>query len=206
MKPQSFLSSEGLRRGDYASLERFLSAFDEFSARVQRRIFKLERLQNYVESDNESWRQFQAGNVKRSLELMATIRAQEAQYDVGFFRRGLQFLRVRAVELPLSPYVEWEFQFHVISAQYGETILVTDVTDADRSGALWNARDFLLFDSFAVLVHDYDPEGLLLGGWICQDKEIIENCTELASQFTSRSVPLAAFLAEHPPKLLGQRP
>ncbi len=184
-----------LEPADHVTVDEFASAFDNFSAKVQRRIFKLERLQNYIEQDNESWREFRSGNIQRSLELMPTIRAREAQFDIDFFRRGLQFLRMRAVESPLSSYVDWEFHSYPISAQYGETILVADITNADRNGPLWNARDFLLFDSFAVLVHDYDPDGLLHGGWVCQDAALIKRCTDLAHRFTSVSVPLAVFMA-----------
>ena len=191
--PQSFLPPKSAA---HVTTEGLASAFSEFSAKVQRRIFKLERLQNYIENDDESWREFQSGNIRRSIELMPGLRAADAQYDIDFFRRGLQFLRVRAVESPLSPYLSWEFQTYVISAQYGETILVTDLTNADRNGPLWNARDFLLFDSFAVLVHDYDPDGLLCGGWVCQDEAFTKRCTDIASQFTSVSVPLAVFMGQ----------
>jgi hypothetical protein len=186
---------------EHVNLEGFTSAFSTFSANVQRRIFKLERLQSYVESDDESWREFQSGNIQRSLKLMPTLRAAEARYDIEFFRRGLQFLRMRAVELPLSPYLNWEFQSYIISAQYGETILVADVTNSDRNGALWNATDFLLFDSFAVLVHDYDSDGCLHGGWVCQDQASVKHYADLASQYTSVSVPLAVFMANHPSQI-----
>src|SRR6266567_7605188 len=125
--PQPFPPPES---ADHVTLDEFGSAFSDFSAKVQCRIFKLERLQNYIEQDNESWREFQRGNIRRTLELMPEIRAREARYDIDFFRRGLQFLRVHAVESPFSAYVKWEFQSYIISAQYGETILVADLTDA----------------------------------------------------------------------------
>jgi hypothetical protein len=183
---------------DYVSLGEFFQAFNDFSVSVQTRIFKLERLQYYIETGNESWQEFEGGNVRRSLELMRNIRATEAQFDIDFFRRGLQFLRVRAIELPLSPYVEWELQSHIISAQYGETILVADLTNAQRNRILWNSRDFLLFDSNAALVHDYAPDGALRGGWISQDQDFLRRCTDLAAAFLSSSVPLAVFMANHP--------
>ena len=191
---------------DHVSREEFFQAFNEFSTKVQHRIFKLERLQNYVEEDNASWSEFQNGNIQHSLELMRTIRAAEAQYDIEFFRRGLQFLRVRAVECPLSPYVEWELQSHAISAQYGETILVANLTDVQRGGVLWNTRDFLLFDSFAVLVHDYDSVGSLCGGWVCLDKAFVEHCADIAAKFTAMSLPLAVFMADHQPHFEISRP
>jgi hypothetical protein len=197
MSFSSLPTSPAPRSGDYVSLDQFFSAYNAFSRQVRRRIFKLERLQNYLEPDNESWREFRAGNIQRSLELIPQIRAKEADSDVEFFRRGLQFLRVRTVELPLSPYIEWEFEFHAISAQYGETILVSNLTDVDRKGVLWGASDFLLFDSFAVLVHDYNSDGLLRGGWVCQEGSAISHYTDLANQFISISVPLAVFMVKH---------
>jgi len=196
-------SLPSLPASDHISVDQFFSEYNRFSAQVRCRVFKLERLQNYMEPDNESWREFQVGNIKRSLELIPMIRAKEAEYDVEFFKRGLQFLRVRAVELPLSPYIEWELQFHAFSAQYGETILVSDLTYTDRGSMLWNARDFLLFDSFAVLVHDYNPDGLLVGGWVCQGEAIVRHYSDLARDFTSISVPLAVFMANHPSRFAG---
>lgn len=160
----------------------------------------LERLQVYVE-DNESWREFQKGNVSLSLELMRKIRVSEAQFDVDFFRRGLQFFRVRAIELPLSPYIQWELQFHILSAQYGETILVADLTNAKDDHLLWDSRDFLLFDEFAVLIHDYDSSGVLLGGWVCKDEQLVKRYSNLAEKMTLVSLPLAVFMNDHPSRL-----
>lgn len=183
--------------GDHVSVDGFVAAYHKFSVQVRHSIFKLERLQAYQEPTNESWHKFVAGNLEDSLRLIPQIRAADAQEDIAFFRRGLHFDRVRAVELPLSPYLKWELEFYKISAQYGETILITDITNADRYGSFWNSRDFLLFDSLAVLVHDYDVDGLLNGGWICRDKSFIDKCSDLAHEFVSASVPLGVFAAVH---------
>jgi hypothetical protein len=182
----------------YLDIGRFYDAFAHFSAKVTRRIFKLERLQNYGEPDNTSWEEFQRGNVRRSLDLLRELHAKDVKFDIDFFRRGLQFLRVRAVELPLSSYVEWELQAHVVNAQYGETVLVADLTNVKQDSPVWNVRDYLLFDTFAVLIHDYDSGGNLRGGWMCEENSFLRSCSDLSARLTETSVPLAVFLNEHP--------
>ena len=179
--------------------EEFFTASNDLLARTQRRVAKFERLQHYLE-DNRSWLEFQRGNIELSMQHLQKMRSEEANFDIDFFGRGLQFLRLRATELPLTPYLEWEFQSYILSAQYGETILITDFTNLPRDSRIWNTRDFLLFDSRAVLIHDYKSDGSLDGGWLSRDKELIEKCEQLVVELASTAVPLGVFISRHPLK------
>ncbi|WP_412518592.1 hypothetical protein K8Z49_11115 [Actinomadura madurae] len=71
-------------------------------------IWKLERSQTFREVDDPSWEAFRAGDWKRSLDLLEQDREAvrtEARHNN---RQGLQVKRVRVVEYPLAPYVQWE--------------------------------------------------------------------------------------------------
>jgi hypothetical protein len=173
--------------------QQFRQAMEHFWSRLHRRFFKLERLQSYEESDNASFIAFQQGNVAKSLELIADARAKDADFYIDGARRGLLDVRMRAVVLPLSRYLSWEFQTYRVSSRWGERILIADITGAPRTSELWNSSDFLLFDDAAVLVHDYDPAGVLHGGWLIEARESVEPYMRLASSFIDAAIPLAMF-------------
>jgi hypothetical protein len=179
------------------SVDEFYTAYLNLCKRTNDRIFKLERIQSYQEPDNASYIEFSLGNIEHAVKLLPDVRAIQAEHYTDLFRRGLQFIRVRAVEFPLSKYLEWEFKGYPINAKYGETILIADITSEPISSALRESSDFMLFDSFAILIHDYNAEGILSGGWLCEDKNLIMDYQELADIFISKSVPLAVFERQH---------
>ena len=175
------------------SLSAFIEQHQNLCDTVGNRIIKLERLQSYQEPKNASFEAFVGGDYQRSINLIPQMRAEEAESYTRLFRRGVQFIRIRAVELPLSEYLKWELQTYAVSARYGETILLGDITNEPIDGALNQASDFILYDDRHVFVHDYSSEGLLSGGWLIEDVDYIAKCRDIARQFLAISVPLAVF-------------
>jgi hypothetical protein len=88
--------------------------------------WKIERLQAYDETGFPSWEAFVAGDWPRALALIEDERPGFAEFYRRFAARGAAFRRVRIVEAPLSPYVQWEFQVLRVRAECGERCRVLD--------------------------------------------------------------------------------
>jgi hypothetical protein len=109
--------------------------------------WKLERRQHFEEQSSASWDAMRRGEWENSLRLLEESRGAllaEAREDA---RRGSRFHRVRIVERPLSPYVQWQLHSLRLRAECGESVRVMD---AEKLGAA-EARGLL-------------PELVVLGG------------------------------------------
>jgi hypothetical protein len=86
--------------------------------------WKLERPQFYDETGFPSWDAFAAGNWDRSLELYEAMRPELRSFFRKYEERGSRFCRIRVIETPLTPYLQWEMHCLRIRAQCGEHIRV----------------------------------------------------------------------------------
>jgi len=179
------------------SADEFSSVFDSLWKRLSARLFKFERLQSYQEPDNPSFQAFRDGNMERAEREMEQARSQDAELYIEACRKDIAMVRVRAVELPLSLYLSWEFKTYKISARYGERILIADFTAEDKSDDVVSAPDFILFDSFAVLIPEYDVDGLLKGARLIEGGQEVAKFKTIAHKLLSLSVPLAIFERRH---------
>jgi hypothetical protein len=101
--------------------------------------WKIERLQDYDETGFPSWEAFVAGDWAAALALIEAERPGFAEFYRRFAARGTAFRRIRIVEAPVSPYVQWEFQVLRVRAECGERCRVLDaerVADLEIDGPL----------------------------------------------------------------------
>ena len=91
--------------------------------------WKIERMQAYDETGFPSWEAFVAGDWPAALALIEEERQGFADFYRGFAARGAAFRRIRIVEAPILPYVQWEFEVLRVRAECGE---LCRVLDADR--------------------------------------------------------------------------
>ncbi|WKZ57688.1 MAG: hypothetical protein QY326_03215 [Bdellovibrionota bacterium] len=101
------------------------------------------------------------------------------------------------MELPLTPYLNWEFLTYQVTARFGQRILVTDITNDAPSSQIAKESDFLIFDNKAVLAHDYSRDGLLQGAWLIEDPQAVERYVHFFQEARARSIPLGAFERLH---------
>lgn len=86
--------------------------------------WKLERMQFYDETGFPSWDAFAAGNWDRSLELYEAMRPELRSFFRKYEERGSRFCRIRVIETPLTPYLQWEMHCLRIRAECGEHVRV----------------------------------------------------------------------------------
>lgn len=86
--------------------------------------WKLERRQHFEEQNNPSWDAVGRGEWEEALRLFENRRDTLIASVREDIRKGHRFHRVRVVEKPLTPYVQWELHSQRQRAECGEQIRV----------------------------------------------------------------------------------
>ncbi|MET9105860.1 DUF6879 family protein [Streptomyces zhihengii] len=90
---------------------------------------KLERGQHFQERGFPSWEAFAAGDWERALTLADERREEYAQELDKASRSGVRHRRLRIVEFPVTPYVQWELHVLRVRVDVGDEIRVLDAGD-----------------------------------------------------------------------------
>ncbi|MEU9608672.1 DUF6879 family protein [Streptomyces sp. NPDC048057] len=102
-------------RADFRSRDFAVDGYDSW---------KLERRQHFREPGDASWNAFVRGEWKEALELIEANRPELVDLARLAARHRCRLLRVRVVEQPLTPYVQWELHLLRVRAECGELIRV----------------------------------------------------------------------------------
>jgi|ERR671914_612398 hypothetical protein len=187
-----------LRNSQRLDLDEFGSRFSDAWSRLRARFLKLECWQAYQERDtNQSQQMYSKGDPDKTRELLR----QEAEVDRPLYAdvraRGVDFARIRLVQEPLTPYLDYELMAYEIREEMGETIAIVRCS---RELTLPNDEyfDFLLFDRHTALIHDYGDDGRQSGGWLTTDSEVIASLERVATHLRQRAIPLREFIAGLP--------
>ncbi|WP_248961113.1 DUF6879 family protein [Sphaerisporangium perillae] len=177
--------------------------FDEVFANARDTMWKLERAQEFYEPDVESWRAMMEGDWDRSLALMQERYAPLAE----MYARSPEFRRLRIVETPVTPYLQWEMHFLALRLAAGERIRVLPagaVHDLERRAPLPELVIFSRSLCYEVL---YDGIGLHTGARRVTGPDVVGPCLDalmglydqaehLADYHKREVVPLAPPLTE----------
>ncbi|MET9731654.1 DUF6879 family protein [Streptomyces sp. NPDC006458] len=87
---------------------------------------KLERGQHFQERGFASWEAFAAGDWSRALTLADERREEYAKEVLRASRSGVRHRRLRVVEFPVTPYVQWELHVLRVRVEVGDEIKVLD--------------------------------------------------------------------------------
>ncbi|MFF3819386.1 DUF6879 family protein [Streptomyces bluensis] len=127
-------------RGQRLGNEEYLRDFRARDATIRNGdSWKLERLQHFEEMGSPSRDALRRGDWATSLRLFEEGRDNLREIQADEEARGSVFHRVRVVEEPLTPYVQWELHWLRISAEYGERVRIlpaTAVAAAEVDGLL----------------------------------------------------------------------
>jgi hypothetical protein len=172
-------------------------AFARAWSRLQSRFLKLECWQRYWESeDNQSQAAYNSGDIDTARDLLR----REAEVDRPLYEdvrsRGIEYARVRLVQEPLTPYLEYELLSYRIRVDLGENI---EVVRCDAGARLPDERhfDFLLFDRGTALIHDYGTAkiGRQVGGWLTHEPDVIARLEQTIASLRRQAVPVQHYLA-----------
>jgi hypothetical protein len=136
--------------------------------------WKLERRQHFEEQDNASWDAVRRGDWAEALRLLEEERGTLLAVAEEDARRGYVFHRVRVVEQPLTPYMQWELHALRISAEYRENIRVLQahqVAAEERSHLL---PEVVVLGGRTLYHVLYTAEGVPNGAIRFTDPDIVE--------------------------------
>lgn len=170
----------------------WLDAFKRRFALLRATYFQHERLQDYQEPDNPSYDAFRAGDLPLARARLTEAVAREEADFRRLCQQNVPYVRVHAVERPLTAYLCWELEVYQVLARYGQRVLVVEL-DASSPREFVDSYDFLLFDEQTVMVQDYGQDGRFCGGWRIDEPALVQRFAELSRDLTRAAVPLAEF-------------
>jgi len=149
--------------------------------------FKYEAHQYYNQPDDPSFEALTEGKLYKAARLISEqIMADKHLYESAK-AHGVRLVRVHAIKLPLSYYLQYEFMSYLTSQRLGEEIRVVDLHKVKEIGI----RDFLLFDDRFALVHNYvPPTNTQDGGWLVEDPTALDYLKQCRHVLTERSATL----------------
>lgn len=101
--------------------------------------WKLERQQYFSDPTDPPWVAFSEGRWEESLRLMEDARPTFRKFMQEASEHDVTLYRVRIVEMPIIPYVQWELNYLLLATELGEKIRVVDaerVKEFEKDGPL----------------------------------------------------------------------
>ncbi|WP_010695596.1 DUF6879 family protein [Saccharopolyspora spinosa] len=191
-------------RGDRMPLDEYRADFQRHFWRIEEPGFwKLERQQHFKEPGNDSWAAFASGDWAEAMRLIESRRSSLADYYRRIAEQGFGTWRVRVVEEPITPYLQWELHLLRIRHECGGKVHVVDVEQVEHFEKVGSLPEIYTLGNDVMYQAEYDKDGVLQAGIRYQDRSLITRCQQfiqdlyemgesLSSYFERRVVPLAA--------------
>jgi hypothetical protein len=181
-----------LDHGDY------LDDFFTYFKAARSTFLKLERRQCFKEPDSPSWRAFDSGDWRLALELINVENEETKDYFEELKSRRIRALRIRIVEFPIDPYLQWEFWVYHRNARLGEDIRVITLDELHRRrGQDYELPELAIIDDTVAYEVMYDDSGLNVGGRKIVDQILIRQCTNEFMELFNVAQPIDDFFPEH---------
>lgn len=161
--------------GEVLPVQAYLEDSDRYWARIDR-FDKLERIQHFRQPENASWRAFDAGDWEKSRELTELNRRNVEAEFAEDARLGYKSYRVRVVQFPIDPYLQWEFYRYKVRVECGEDIRIVRSDALSRFEIDGTVPELIFMGSLAMYEVRYDQNGVLAGGRKFTDPELIAGC------------------------------
>ncbi|MER5535258.1 DUF6879 family protein [Streptomyces mirabilis] len=160
-------TSERLDRPSYhADLGRVYNSGIDF-------LNKLERGQHFKERGFPSWEAFADGDWERALSLAEERREDYAQELRQASRLGVTHRRLRVVEFPITPYVQWELFVLRVRVDLGDEIKVLDARDISNIERNRSVPEVVILGDVAMYEVVYDEDGNAAGANRYTDRSLI---------------------------------
>ncbi|MEG3626420.1 DUF6879 family protein [Streptomyces poriticola] len=134
---------------------------------------KLERGQHFQERGFASWEAFAAGDWERALALADERREDYAQELRRASQSGVRHRRLRVVEFPVTPYVQWEMFVLRVRVDLGDDIKVMDARDISNIERSRPVPEVVILGDAVMYEVVYDEDGNAAGANRYTDRSLI---------------------------------
>lgn len=154
----------GASHGEWLGLEAYREDFRRRDFAVDGcDSWKLERRQHFREPGDPSWEAFVQGDWEQALRLIKARRGELSDVSRLAARHDCRLLRVRVVEQPLTPYLQWELHLLRVRAECGELIRVIGPEHIGAYEQGGPVPELVTLNDDTVYEILYDAEGVLAG-------------------------------------------
>jgi hypothetical protein len=165
------------------------------SGEVSGDVWKLERSQTFYESGDPAWEAFLAGDWDRVLAMFEgerdDIRAEADTYR----RQGLRLRRLRVVEKPLTPYLQWEMHSHRIFVECGFDIRVIGADRIRRFETRGPVPELMVYGGRVLYEVRYDDRWAPAGAKRVDDPDLARSAADTIAGLYAEAEPFADFFA-----------
>jgi hypothetical protein len=184
----SELAGEFLSQADYKADFRAV-----YSTIAGQKLWKLERRQHFREPGVEDWEAFARGDWERALELIEEDRHSTTDLQAKAIHLGISQYRVRVVEQPICPYLQWELHALKVRAERGAHIRVVPVDlvrELEVEGQLPELVALGPSVAYRIL---YTDSGEPAGGVKIIDRKVVERVIDLTRYLYAAGEDLTTF-------------
>ncbi|MCO5967508.1 DUF6879 family protein [Actinoallomurus soli] len=185
------------RIADQPGLELDLASYsDAYDEAYEQIIFrKLERRQTFREPGVPSWEAFAAGDWERALELNERERDAVRAKVAEDARLGVESRRLRVVEHPVTPYLQWEMQYFRLLAEAEEDIRVLDAEKVRHLEADHLLPEIVILGERVLFEVLYDSQGTAYGARRIDDADVITESAREVADLYAAAEPLLDYFA-----------
>ncbi|GAB3438013.1 hypothetical protein GCM10027570_00780 [Streptomonospora sediminis] len=152
-------------------------------------VWKLERSQFFNELDDPAWDAFVAGDWTRVMEIFEGER-DWIRREVGrYTRQGLQFRRLRIVEYPPTPYLQWESHSHRIFVECGHAISALPTTAIAHLETAASLPELMVYGQQVLYQVRYNGQGTPIGAKRVDDPALVASAVAAITDLWRRSEP-----------------
>ncbi len=156
---------------------------------------KLECRQHFVEPGNPSWDLFAVGDWAGALQAIDRVEDQLREYLSLLESGSLAARRLRIVQLPVSPYLQWELQLLARWCKRGEDVRVV-IADAPESKELTELGELNILDERMCYEALYSDSGELTGAKKYTTTATVATLRTTVENVVNRAEPLLPFFEQ----------
>lgn len=155
--------------------------------------WKLERQQHFQEPGYDSWEAFARGDWEESLRLLEGHRHELEVYHQRIADHGFAVKRVRVVQEPIIPYLQWELHLLRLREECGSGVRVVGPEHVAPYEATSPLPEVCTLGSKIMYEVLYDERGVLDGARRYTDPELISRWQRLIAGLYAAGEPLESY-------------
>jgi len=182
--------------GDRLLGEVYWADFEENFWRTGRPGFwKVERLQEFREPNDDSWVAFSEGRWQDSLDLLGRRRDSLIRHYNKIRAHGFETWRIRVVEHPLTDYMRWELHLLRLRDELGGHTRVIQAGKVEQFETESELPELITLGDDVMYRLLYDENGLQEGGIRYTQRDLVVSCRSFIQELYHKGEDIGDYFA-----------